>query len=175
MVSTEHENAEYYFNRDVECIRTFFRYSTFPVRYLQQTITVSVLTNYLRRKFGFDSDEFPRLCEVKRRHTMDIELAASGFTKDMQKDLNRVNDDELMRLMKTSPLYRHMMKEISKLMRVMMRMKMMKRKREEMRMWKRRRAIWKLLRKKMKNMMRKKLIMRRKKEKKWLVIDRLVI
>ncbi|KAF8367800.1 hypothetical protein PRIPAC_85629 [Pristionchus pacificus] len=70
MVSTEHENAEYYFNRDVECIRTFFR-----------------------RKFGFDSDEFPRLCEVKRRHTMDIELAASGFTKDMQKDLNRAYDE----------------------------------------------------------------------------------
>ena len=27
MISTDHINAEYYFNRDVECVRTFFRRS----------------------------------------------------------------------------------------------------------------------------------------------------
>ncbi|GMR53814.1 hypothetical protein PMAYCL1PPCAC_24009, partial [Pristionchus mayeri] len=70
MVSTDHPNAEYYFNRDVECIRTFFR-----------------------RKFGFESEAFPSLSEVERRHTLDVELAASGFTKTMQKDLNKAYDE----------------------------------------------------------------------------------
>lgn len=67
MISIDHENAEYYFNRDVECIREFFR-----------------------RKFHYESEAFPKISDVERKHNLDVELAASGFTKEMAKDLNKV-------------------------------------------------------------------------------------
>ncbi|GMT28727.1 hypothetical protein PFISCL1PPCAC_20024 [Pristionchus fissidentatus] len=70
MVSTDHPNAEYYFNRDVECIKTFFR-----------------------KKFSYETDDFPSLEEVERKYNLDVELAASGFTKVMQKDLNKAYDE----------------------------------------------------------------------------------
>merc|ERR1712039_590537 len=43
MISTDHVNAEYYFNRDVECIRTFFRrrFHFEAVRVLQTVTTPS--------------------------------------------------------------------------------------------------------------------------------------
>ncbi|KAL0951098.1 hypothetical protein HGRIS_007835 [Hohenbuehelia grisea] len=69
MVSTSHENAEWYFNRDVECIRTFFR-----------------------RRFGYESSLYPRFKAIasddgssEGRFKLDIVVAASGFKqKDMQ-------------------------------------------------------------------------------------------
>lgn len=67
MVSTEHPNAEYYFNRDVECVRTFFR-----------------------RRFDFDGIEYPKLADIERAHNLDVELEASGFTKKMSVDLLQV-------------------------------------------------------------------------------------
>uniref|UniRef100_A0AC34R215 Non-specific serine/threonine protein kinase n=1 Tax=Panagrolaimus sp. JU765 TaxID=591449 RepID=A0AC34R215_9BILA len=69
MVSIDHPNAEFYFDRDVQCVRDFFR-----------------------RKFGFDSEDYPRFDEVERKHNLDIELEASGFTKEMQLDLNQAYD-----------------------------------------------------------------------------------
>lgn len=42
MVSTSHYNADYYFDRDVNCIRTFFK-----------------------RRFNFESDEYPKIEDLK--------------------------------------------------------------------------------------------------------------
>jgi RIO kinase 2 len=67
MVSIDHANAEYYFDRDVACIKRFFD-----------------------RRFGFTSDEpGPFLKDaikviVKR---LDVEVQASGFSKKMAKEL----------------------------------------------------------------------------------------
>lgn len=70
MVSIDHPNAEFYFSRDVECIRTFFR-----------------------KKLNFEGAEFPKFDEISRKHNLDIELEASGFTKSMAMDLNRAYDE----------------------------------------------------------------------------------
>lgn len=67
MVSIDHENAEFYFNRDVQCVRDFFK-----------------------RKFDFICDEYPKFEEIQRKHNLDVEVSASGFTKQMQLDLNQV-------------------------------------------------------------------------------------
>src|SRR5690242_160392 len=68
MVSIDHANAEYYFDRDVACIKRFFE-----------------------RRFGFTSDEpgpfFKDAIKtlVKR---LDVEVEASGFSKKMAKELD---------------------------------------------------------------------------------------
>ncbi|KAF2031532.1 RIO1-domain-containing protein [Setomelanomma holmii] len=67
MVSIDHANAEYYFDRDVACIKRFFD-----------------------RRFGFTSDEPGPFFKdsiktmVKR---LDVEVQASGFSKKMAKEL----------------------------------------------------------------------------------------
>uniref|UniRef100_A0A915DS14 non-specific serine/threonine protein kinase n=1 Tax=Ditylenchus dipsaci TaxID=166011 RepID=A0A915DS14_9BILA len=70
MVSIDHPNAEFYFNRDVECVRDFFR-----------------------RKFNFDCKVLPQFCDIKRKYNLDVELEASGFTKRMALDLNKAYDE----------------------------------------------------------------------------------
>ncbi|KAG6336937.1 hypothetical protein ID866_2131 [Astraeus odoratus] len=71
MVSTSHENAEWYFNRDVECIRTFFR-----------------------RRFKYESTLYPRFKSIRNgkdeeggAFQLDVVVAASGFAKKDQKIL----------------------------------------------------------------------------------------
>ena len=75
MVSTSHANAEYYFNRDVECIRTFFK-----------------------RRFGYESKLYPRFSasvaggdedEEGEGFRLDVVVAASGFKK---KDLDALEE-----------------------------------------------------------------------------------
>ncbi|KAF7347774.1 Tudor domain-containing protein [Mycena venus] len=69
MVSTSHENAEWYFNRDVECIRTFFK-----------------------RRFRYESALYPRFKSTLSEDgvatgefRLDVMVAASGFKqKDMK-------------------------------------------------------------------------------------------
>jgi len=69
MVSTSHENAEWYFNRDVECIRTFFK-----------------------RRFRYESALYPRFKSTISEDgvatgdfRLDVMVAASGFKqKDMK-------------------------------------------------------------------------------------------
>ncbi|KAI5124599.1 hypothetical protein M0805_004210 [Coniferiporia weirii] len=65
MVSTSHENAEWYFNRDVECIRCFFR-----------------------RRFRYESVLYPRFKTVMKEgeekgdgFQLDVMVSASGFGK----------------------------------------------------------------------------------------------
>lgn len=66
MVSTSHENAKVFFDRDVTCVRELFR-----------------------RKFGFISTEHPNFEDLIRDDNLDIEVSCSGYglTKDMEKDL----------------------------------------------------------------------------------------
>lgn len=68
MVSISHSNAEYYFDRDVACIKRFFD-----------------------RRFGFTSDEpgpFFKESTKKLTKRLDVEVEASGFSKKMAKELD---------------------------------------------------------------------------------------
>ncbi|KAL3266422.1 hypothetical protein HHI36_010598 [Cryptolaemus montrouzieri] len=65
MLSTEHPDAEIFFNRDVQCIKDFFK-----------------------KRFSFESELYPKFCDVKRSDTLDAEVLCSGFTKSMAKHLN---------------------------------------------------------------------------------------
>jgi RIO kinase 2 len=68
MVSTSHKNAEMYFNRDVECIRTFFR-----------------------RRFNYESSIYPKFSrDAEKEFNLDVMVAASGFTKKHQDELEKV-------------------------------------------------------------------------------------
>lgn len=68
MVSTSHANAEEYFNRDVECIRTFFR-----------------------RKFDYESLLYPKFkLDANKEFNLDVMVAASGFTKKQQLELEEL-------------------------------------------------------------------------------------
>uniref|UniRef100_A0A4W6GC27 Serine/threonine-protein kinase RIO2 n=1 Tax=Lates calcarifer TaxID=8187 RepID=A0A4W6GC27_LATCA len=63
MVSTSHPNAEWYFDRDVKCIRDFFA-----------------------KRFNYESELFPTFKDIRRSYSLDIEVSASGFTKDLERD-----------------------------------------------------------------------------------------
>jgi RIO kinase 2 len=70
-VSTNHSNAQWYFDRDVECIRRYFE-----------------------RKFKYTSDEpgpffKDALKGADPKKRLDIEVEASGFSRKMGKDLER--------------------------------------------------------------------------------------
>lgn len=73
MVSIDHANAEYYFDRDVNCIKRYFS-----------------------RRYGFVSDDSgPHFKDVKRAIVaseedlrIDVKVEASGFSKKMSKDLD---------------------------------------------------------------------------------------
>lgn len=73
MVSVSHPNAEYYFDRDVACIKRFFE-----------------------RRFGFVSDEegpffSDTIKNVGKR--LDVQVEASGFSKKMAKELERYMEE----------------------------------------------------------------------------------
>ncbi|KAM6225035.1 serine/threonine-protein kinase RIO2 [Rhynchocyon petersi] len=63
MVSTSHPNAEWYFDRDVKCIRDFFM-----------------------KRFSYESELYPTFRDIRREDSLDIEVSASGYTKEMQAD-----------------------------------------------------------------------------------------
>lgn len=70
MVSISHPNAQWYFDRDVQCIRDFFL-----------------------RRFSYESELYPRFADVKRLHNLDVKVAASGFTRDMSDSFDEVAAD----------------------------------------------------------------------------------
>ncbi|KAL9986200.1 hypothetical protein ACROYT_G000306 [Oculina patagonica] len=70
MVSISHPNAQWYFDRDVQCIRDFFL-----------------------RRFSYESELYPRFADVKRLHNLDVEVAASGFTRDMSDSFDEAAAD----------------------------------------------------------------------------------
>ncbi|NWS45587.1 RIOK2 kinase, partial [Probosciger aterrimus] len=63
MISTSHTNAEWYFDRDVNCIKEFFK-----------------------KRFNYESEVFPEFKDVRRECSLDREIAASGYTKEIQED-----------------------------------------------------------------------------------------
>ncbi|KAJ8107939.1 hypothetical protein OPT61_g8524 [Boeremia exigua] len=68
MVSIDHANAEFYFDRDVACIKRFFD-----------------------RRYGFTSDEPGPFFKDAIKHLvkrLDVEVEASGFSKKMAKELD---------------------------------------------------------------------------------------
>jgi len=65
MVSVDHANAQWYFDRDVQCVRVFFR-----------------------RRFNYESELLPVFADIAKEHNLDVEVAASGFTKEMARDLD---------------------------------------------------------------------------------------
>ncbi|XP_011873892.1 PREDICTED: serine/threonine-protein kinase rio2 [Vollenhovia emeryi] len=64
MVSTEHENAEAYFERDVTCIREFFK-----------------------RRFGYESELYPNFQDISREDSIDAEVKASGFARKIDEEI----------------------------------------------------------------------------------------
>ncbi|XP_045775859.1 serine/threonine-protein kinase RIO2 isoform X2 [Maniola jurtina] len=80
MVSTKHPNAELYFDRDVKCVREFFK-----------------------KRFGYESTLYPRFSDLERDDRLDEEVACSGYqrTKGIEDELMQemgicleVSDDE---------------------------------------------------------------------------------
>lgn len=74
MVSTSHPEAKYYFDRDVKCVRDFFK-----------------------RRFGYESELAPCFDDIQRTDALDAEVRASGMTKEMEKDILKelgMNEDE---------------------------------------------------------------------------------
>ncbi|KAM3939114.1 serine/threonine-protein kinase RIO2 [Leptodactylus fuscus] len=63
MVSTSHANAEWYFDRDVKCIRDFFL-----------------------KRFNYESELFPTFSDIQKECSLDVEIEVSGYTKEMQED-----------------------------------------------------------------------------------------
>ncbi|NXF41862.1 RIOK2 kinase, partial [Nyctibius bracteatus] len=63
MISTSHANAEWYFDRDVSCVKEFFK-----------------------KRFSYESELFPAFKDIRRECSLDREIAASGYTKEMQED-----------------------------------------------------------------------------------------
>ncbi|KAG8828584.1 hypothetical protein FRC17_007490 [Serendipita sp. 399] len=79
MVSTRHPNAEWYFNRDVECIRTFFK-RRFKYESLLWPKFTSTLREGVEKEKGDGDDEGFRL---------DVVVAASGFGNKDQEELEK--------------------------------------------------------------------------------------
>lgn len=65
MMSTSHPNAQWYFDRDVNCVREFFK-----------------------KRFGYESELYPKFTDIERDDTLDLETAASGFSKEVKEELN---------------------------------------------------------------------------------------
>ncbi|BFZ02556.1 hypothetical protein BsWGS_05595 [Bradybaena similaris] len=70
MISTSHPNAEMYFDRDVQCVRNFFA-----------------------KRYNYESELYPIFSDLERIDTLDIEVAASGFTKDLADVYNQTMDE----------------------------------------------------------------------------------
>lgn len=69
MVSTNHPNSKYYFDRDVKCINDLFR-----------------------RKFNFKSERIVKLEDCKLVMNLDNCIKASGFSKDkIYKDIKMID------------------------------------------------------------------------------------
>merc|ERR1712150_395193 len=59
-----HINAKYFFDRDVTCLKEFFR-----------------------RRFNYESELAPNFEDIVRIDALDAEISASGITKQMEKDI----------------------------------------------------------------------------------------
>lgn len=72
MLSTSHMNAKMYFDRDVTGVREMFK-----------------------RKFGYETVDYPKFEDLERDDDLDIEVSCTGFTKEMEQDLlNQYHPEE---------------------------------------------------------------------------------
>lgn len=72
MVSTEHENAKFYFDRDVQCVRKFFG-----------------------KILGADVSRYPRWGTFgPRLRTLDSEVKASGFSEKAEAEFNKLMKEQ---------------------------------------------------------------------------------
>ncbi|OMH85606.1 Serine/threonine-protein kinase rio2 [Zancudomyces culisetae] len=85
MVSVTHKNAEFYFNRDVECIRTFFRKKFNYVSLVYPMFTKDVTSVDVGAKNGGDGES------TSAGYRLDLIVANSSFTHKMEKELEQVN------------------------------------------------------------------------------------
>lgn len=68
MVSTSHSRAQFYLNRDIECVKTFFK-----------------------RRYNFEADININLDNVTKIKDLDKEVKASGFlTKELKGDIHHL-------------------------------------------------------------------------------------
>ncbi|KAF2077046.1 hypothetical protein CYY_001678 [Polysphondylium violaceum] len=71
MVSTSHLNAEMYFDRDVQCIRTYFE-----------------------KRFNFIGEKYPKFSDAVKQYDLDVQVNASGFTREFEKDFETLNQEQ---------------------------------------------------------------------------------
>jgi RIO kinase 2 len=72
MISTSHPNAQQYFDRDVQCIRTFFS-----------------------KRFGYEGETYPKFEEVALpKYHLDTQVAASGYTKERQHTFEQLSKEQ---------------------------------------------------------------------------------
>lgn len=82
MVSTSHMNAEWYFNRDVECIRTFFRR-----RFRYESLVWPRFTSTIKEVEGLKRGDG----EEGDGYRLDVVVSASGFSGKDQRVLEEVS------------------------------------------------------------------------------------
>nr|XP_018259880.1 Atypical/RIO/RIO2 protein kinase [Kwoniella dejecticola CBS 10117]OBR82038.1 Atypical/RIO/RIO2 protein kinase [Kwoniella dejecticola CBS 10117] len=92
MVSTRHENAEYFFNRDVNCIRRFFRR-----RFRYESLAWPTWKDVLEGEEGedlptevsekSDANQAESSTTAQKRLRIDLEVEASGFGRALQREL----------------------------------------------------------------------------------------
>nr|SVE74117.1 EOG090X04DJ [Daphnia barbata] len=71
MISASHCEAEQYFDRDVKCLRDFFK-----------------------RRFNFEGEAYPTFSDVVREANIDVEVAASGYVKELEDELDEDSEDK---------------------------------------------------------------------------------
>lgn len=91
-ISIEHPDAEYYFKRDVDCIRRFFKKK---LNYDPVTDSTMVDTDGYGEGFKYLYPEFKR--DVKRISDLDVLVEASGYSKKKLKDNDYEKAVESMR------------------------------------------------------------------------------
>lgn len=91
-ISIEHVDAEYYFKRDVECIKRFFRKK---LGYEPIADPIMVDTGGYGDGFKYTEPDFHR--DVKRIANLDVQVEASGFSKKKKGDRDLEDAVESMR------------------------------------------------------------------------------
>ncbi|KAF0972704.1 hypothetical protein FDP41_008953 [Naegleria fowleri] len=75
MVSTSHPNAEFYFNRDLDCISSFF------------AKRFSIVIKPEDEEY---SRFHPKLSDITKEYSLDVHVEASGFTKEKAKEFDEI-------------------------------------------------------------------------------------
>lgn len=48
---------------------------------------MTCIQQFFRKRFNYESDLHPTFADLERDDNLDVEVACSGYTKDMEKDL----------------------------------------------------------------------------------------